>query len=175
MSMSKEEAETNKELLEDEAQGVYVAQCRKAKDRWRVLKKKKSGRGGHPQCTTCRKNDGIVKRAEYKDSYGIKSLCGGHARANGTHSVLKACIVCGAQGNWRNEEGYHCAKHAREAGIYTPQKRATCVNDNKQAQVRDPANNDALCGACATARGIKYNSCVMCPADIGSLGWTHDA
>ena len=130
MSMSKEEAEINKEILEDKAQGVYVAQCRKAKDRWRVLKKQKSG-ARSPQCTTCRKNDGIVKNAHYKDSYGIRSLCGGHARDNGTYSVLKACIVCGLTGNWRSEDGYHCAKHAREAGIYAPQKQAICVNERK--------------------------------------------
>ena len=54
-----------------------------------------------------------------------------------------------------------------------PLKKATCVNDNKQARVRDPANNDALCCACATARGIKYKSCVMCPAETAYVGWTH--
>ena len=88
--------------------------------------------------------------------------------------MKNACIVCGVGGNWRNEDGWHCAKHAREAGIYTPQKKAKCVNDNKHAQVRDPANNDALCKACATARGIKYNSCVMCPAETAYVGnWRH--
>ena len=84
--------------------------------------------------------------------------------------------MCGLQGNWRNEDGWHCAKHAREAGVYMRRQevKRKCVNDNKEAYVRDPANNDALCGACATARGIKYKSCVMCPAETAYVGsWSH--
>ena len=129
--MSVKLVEVDRESLEDESQGISLSKSRKVKDRWTLTKKKRNGKSTSPLCVTCRKNDGIVKRAHYKDSYGIKSLCGGHARDNGTHSVQNACIVCGLTGHWRNEEGYHCAKHAREAGIYMPLKWQTCVNDNK--------------------------------------------
>ena len=84
--------------------------------------------------------------------------------------------MCGVSGRWRNEDGYHCAKHAREAGIYMPRQevKRKCVNDDKQAHVRDPANNDALCCACATARGLKYRRCFMCPAETAKVGsWSH--
>ena len=165
-----------RENVNDKERRVHTCQCRKVKGRSCLKQKCANGKYSNAICTYCHDNDNIVRLAKYKDSYGIKCLCAGHAHDNGTHSVQKACVVCGLDSKCRDESGYYCATHARHRGIYTPQvtRRRKCVNDEKIGCVRDPASGDALCCACATQRGIKYNSCVMCPAETAYVGhWRH--
>ena len=68
--MSFELCEVDRKALEDESQGISLAKSRKVKNRWTLRQKRSNGKGDNPLCTRCRKNDGIVKQAAYKDSYG---------------------------------------------------------------------------------------------------------